>query len=491
MRIKLAAFDNMNSGEEAIIAFSISKLQMIMKRIYTRFILVFTLLFALNTAPAAASIDPGLDSSLQHCIDSLRVYYQLKGITAAAYIPHQGMWQGVTGVSYGAVPIDSDMILNIGSITKTFIASEIFKLIEAGQLSLDDSIGALLPPVNNVPSGTKIRYLVGHRSGLAEYLNASWQNSVNTDPYRIWDAADALDTFLTGAPGVQGGGFAYRNTNYALLGMVIESLKGDSLHTVLRNDFLTALSMNDTYMEVFEQYPNTIPHNWSTPTLDPQLAWDAFSVPRIAASSSTEAAGGLFATASDLAWWGYNLYSGNVISDSSLSKMLTFYNVAGGYFNGYGLGCMRFPYNGRTYWGHAGNFFGFAACMLYYPQDSISVAVLINIDCYGSNVAKPLINTIVENLTTSINKLDADRSFEIFPNPARNKFTIHNSQCTIDEIDIYNLVGRKVGSMHYAVGNEEPTIDISNLSPGIYFVKVLTDPDSYLEGSSVQKLIIQ
>jgi D-alanyl-D-alanine carboxypeptidase len=445
--------------------------------------------FMLNfSVPAHASIDPDLDSTLQHCIDSLRIYYQLKGITAAAYIPGQGMWQGVTGVSYGAVPIDSSMILNMGSITKTFISAEIFKLIEAGQLSLNDTIGALLPPFNFVNPGITIRQLLSHRSGLAEYLNSGWQNSVNSDPYRIWNATDALDTFLTAPDGIPGAPFAYRNTNYALLGLLIESMKGDSLHNILRNDFITPLNLDDTYMEVFEQYPNTVPHNWSTPTLDPNQAWDAWNVPRIAASSSTEAAGGLFTSAADLAWWGYNLYSGNVISDSSISEITTFNTVAGGYFNGYGLGCMRFPYQGKTYWGHAGNFFGFAACMLYYPQYGVSVAVLINIDSYGSNVAKPLINFIVNDLTTGIHAPEGAMTFTLCPNPASGQLAVRSSRFAIRSIEIYSPFGEKVLDVQAtSAGIQCQTyIDVSRLSPSVYFVKVETE-----KGSAVQKLIIQ
>jgi len=285
-----------------------------MKKIYLlKFLCLFVFLGATRT-PVKASVDPALDSTLQHCLDSVLAYYQMKGISAAAYIPGQGMWQGVSGVSYGTVPIDSDMVFNIGSITKTFISAEIFKLIDAGVLTLDDTIGSLLPPKNFVRGDIKIRHLLGHRSGLAEYLGIDWQNAMLADPYRIWSDEEALDSFLTAATGVPGGSFNYRNTNYVLLGIIIESLEGDSLHNVLRNNFFTPLNMDDTYMYVFEQRPNPIPHMWSAPNFDPNQATDIWSIPRISASSSSSAPGGLYATAADLAWWGYNLYSGNVIS---------------------------------------------------------------------------------------------------------------------------------------------------------------------------------
>src|SRR5690348_12195410 len=110
------------------------------------YLLIFSWLFIFQTTTpvhSTAAVDPALDSALQHCIDSILAHYQMKGLTAAAYIPGQGMWQGVSGVSYATVPIDTDMVFSMGSITKTFIAAEILKLVEAGQLSLDDTLGAL------------------------------------------------------------------------------------------------------------------------------------------------------------------------------------------------------------------------------------------------------------------------------------------------------------------------------------------------------------
>src|SRR5690242_20597006 len=141
-----------------------------MIQVYRPFLFCMFSFVLLIRTPVKASIDPGLDSTLQHCQYSVLAHYELKGISAAAYLHGHGVWQGLSGVSHDSVPIDSDMVFSIGSITKTFISAEIFKLIEAGQLSLDDTIGSLLPPRNYVRGDIKIRHLLGHRSGLAEYL---------------------------------------------------------------------------------------------------------------------------------------------------------------------------------------------------------------------------------------------------------------------------------------------------------------------------------
>ena len=89
--------------------------------------------------------DTGITNPLQRSIEYIRSTYYVKGISAAAWVPGRGMWKGVTGVSYPGEAIDTSMLFSIGSVTKTFVAAQTLKLVEAGSLSLDDTIGALLP----------------------------------------------------------------------------------------------------------------------------------------------------------------------------------------------------------------------------------------------------------------------------------------------------------------------------------------------------------
>ncbi|MCW3104790.1 MAG: Serine-type D-Ala-D-Ala carboxypeptidase [Bacteroidetes bacterium] len=428
-------------------------------------------MFLFASLRAQTGIDPALATVLQNSINSLRISNNVKGIYAAAYIPGKGTWKGVTGVSYGTVPIDTTMLFSIGSITKTFVASEIFKLIDAGQLSLNDSLYSLLPPMANVDPTITVKQLLGHKSGMSDYLNTDWENAMFADPYRKWYPSEALDSFLTPAAGAPGGTWNYVNANYALLGMIVESQQADSLHHVLRNDFLTPLGLIDTHMEVFENYSSPIPHNWSTPTMSPSLAADSSATPHSALWSSIESAGGYFSNPSDMVHWGYNLYSGTVISPASLSQMLTFTSVSGGYFNGYGLGAMRFVSSGKTFWGHAGNFYGYAACMLYYPADSLCVAVLINQDCIAANIAKPLMTTLINNLSVGVDEQAGEVAVSVFPNPASTSVTVTMPAGTATgQISLYNVVGICVYSD--PGGREEFTVNAAELSDGVYILKI-------------------
>jgi D-alanyl-D-alanine carboxypeptidase len=427
---------------------------------------------------AQSGINPALATALQNSINATCASMQVHGISAAVYIPGQGIWKGVTGVSYDTVAIDTTMIFSIGSVTKTFVAAEIFKLVENGQLSLDDSLYSLLPPFQYVDSTITVRQLLGHKSGLADYLNNDWQNGMFADLYHVWYQPDPIISFLPAPLAAPGGTWNYINTNYALLGMIIEAKTGDSLHSVLRNNFLTPLGLNNTHMEVFENYTNTIPHNWAGPIGSPGSATDESGTPHEALWSSVSAAGGYFSDPTDLVKWGYNLYSGNVISQSSLNEMLTFTNVGSSYFNGYGLGSMRFPGNGRIYWGHAGNYFGYAASMLYYPQDSICVAMLINQDCISPIAAKPLMNTAIINAAVGLKEAVMQTNMIVFPNPSDSKFTVsvEDGDYTLKLID---ALGRIVYTDQFS-GSQ---YDLNNapFNEGIYQLKIASDKKSFSE----------
>lgn len=434
-------------------------------------------------APAQTGISAELAEKLQTSLNALRESNNVKGISAAVYIPGKGVWKGISGVSHESVALDTNTLLSMGSITKTFVAAEVFKLIEAGKLSLSDTIGSLLPPIQHVNPAITIRQLLGHKSGLAEYLGLPWQDAMLANPSKIWGNREALDSFLTAPVNVPGKTWSYVNTNYILLGMIIESLKSDSLHKILRNDFLMPLALKNTYMHIFENFPNALAHNWSAQNMNPALAQDAsLYIPQTPFWTSTAPAGGFMSTPEDLVHWGYNLYSGKVLSSTSLKEMLTFTNL-NSYYTGYGLGSMRFTGNGRTYWGHAGNFIGFAASLLYNPTDSVCVALMVNQDCISPNIARPFMNTVLTNITTSINEIAKQEDIRITPNPAFNEVTFSNNTGNYS-LKIINNLGKTVYSG--TLNSAELNIDTREFANGMY-IAILTSPSTTI----TKKLLIQ
>jgi D-alanyl-D-alanine carboxypeptidase len=453
-----------------------------MKRVRRIFSL---LLFSACSVALNAQIDSALAVTLQNEINNLQATYQVKGVSAAAYIPGQGIWYGSAGVSHGTTPVDSAMLFSIGSITKTFVAAEILKLVEAGYFSLDDSLYGITGPRANIDSTITIRQLLMHRSGIGDFTNITWQNAMFADPYQTWYFPVAMDSFTTApifSPGAQ---YSYCNANYSMLGVILEEQLNDSLHHLLRDSLLTPLNLGNTYMETFEAYPNAYAHNWSAPNFNPALAADCVSTPHEALWTSAEAAGGYFSTPIDLVMWGHALYSGQVLSPASLAQMTTFSPASSSYYNGYGLGCQRFPYLSRIYWGHGGNYYGYAASMMYYPQDSICIALLINQDVNAAYPARIFMNTLLNAMATGTAEAESPVAFSTYPNPANERVTVEcpSAATTPTTLTLSDLSGRIVHTE--TITGAVAQISTAEFPAGVYMMTMEAG-----SSTSTRKLII-
>ncbi|MBK0401658.1 serine hydrolase [Adhaeribacter sp. BT258] len=449
-------------------------------------VLLAVLLFSgsLLTANAQQRITGAKAAVLQNSVDNLRTQYRVKGISAAVYSQKQGTWKGVSGISHGGVAMDTAMLLGAGSVTKTFIAAQIMKLVDANQLQLSDSLHEFIGSHQYVNPNLTIRQLLNHKSGLGDVTNVAWEDAMFRDLNKIWYIPAVIDSFLTPPVGVPGGPWSYCNANYVLLGEVIEAVTADSLHKVLRQDLLVPRTLQNTHMEVFEQYPNPTAHNWAAPNMNPLQAVDVSGYSRIALWSSAEADGGYFTDAFDLAKWAHDLYSGKVLSPGSLNEMLAFTNVNGSYFNGYGLGVMRFPTAGKTYWGHAGNYFGYAACMLYSPQDSVAIGMLINQDIISPNPARDFMATVLQTVTGLSDDV-AKPTFAYYPNPASQTvnffFPEKRPQTTLQ---LRDLTGKLLHET--LIAETELLLNVEKYPNGIYLLNLISEA-----GTVTEKLVIQ
>ena len=152
-------------------------------RIYPFLPLVLCLLIWLVALlPALAQqgpVSPVLATALQSRLDQEHTTRNLKGISASLIIPGEGVWNGVSGVSHAAVPIDTAMVSGVGSITKTLVATLMLQLQEDGLLSLTDSLHKWLPSYPNVNPNLTIKQLLQQRSGLYNHTNSqAWASAV-------------------------------------------------------------------------------------------------------------------------------------------------------------------------------------------------------------------------------------------------------------------------------------------------------------------------
>ena len=252
--------------------------------------------------------------------------------------------------------------LLVASLTKQFTAAAILRLAERGALTLDDRIEKFLPEFDPKGATITLRHLLTHTSGLtAPFPNPQSQFT-----------REQLITLLNGqslafAPGTD---WSYINFGYMLLGHVIESLTGTSFADFIHSEFALPLGLVDTGVCGTSNLP--IPDGYSFV----QGTWIRKAAPNM---SVPFAAGSLCSTASDLSRWSYLLANGRVLLPASYATMTTPIRLADDTVVGYGLG-LYVPLSvlGHPAVYHDGLIAGFNAFLIYFPAQSISVAVISN-----------------------------------------------------------------------------------------------------------------
>ncbi len=138
-----------------------------------------------------------------------------------------------------------------GSIVKPFVATAVLQLVEEGKVALDDPLPAVLPqdvvaPIEDADRIT-VRMLLNHTSGIPEYSDREHERMVAADPHRVWQVDEYLE--MAAAHPRQfdpGEGYAYSNTDYNLLGLVIEEATGESWREAVRDRVIDQLDLEHT-----------------------------------------------------------------------------------------------------------------------------------------------------------------------------------------------------------------------------------------------------
>ena len=341
------------------------------------------------TATPAPSIPPvpgedqGMRDALQGVLDRAKERRRIPGLAGSVVFADGSSWAGAAGLA--DVPKATEVTQNtrfaVGSITKTFVAALVMQLVEEQRIALEDPLSRYVP---DFPNGAKItlRQLLSHRSGIYNYFESSEYNSrVFRQPAKVWTVKEILGLVKKPyfAPGT---GFHYSNTNYVLLGMVIEQVTGEKLAAEIRDRFLEPLELHDTYLQGAETVPKTgAAHGYLLSKGRPQGLSDGSPiVPNTSAVTVAWAAGAMSSTVRDLARWATALYTGVVVTQESLQQMVSFDTTYA-----YGLGTRTARFELSTAWGHTGSLRGFTSAMWYFPKEQMTVVVTTNLGRINPN----------------------------------------------------------------------------------------------------------
>lgn len=319
-----------------------------------------------------------LQEELQKILLTKQGNISVPGISAAVYFPNKTEWQGVTGDSYVNTPLTKEMLMGIGSNTKTFTAVMLLKLEEQQKLSLSDAIHKYLPDFKNVNREITIRQLLQHSSGLDEYFKEDVLPELKLNPTKKWSPEEILA--LIDAPKFQPDEYvSYSNTNYVVAGMIIEKVTGKSYAAALEDLILEPLNLTKTYVEGYEPVKGAIAHPWA-------FNEDWNGIDRTAIGTFSYAAGCLVSTPLEMTHWYNELFNRSFLSEESLRKMTSFKpSDMGGVEMGLGLFLIN-----EKYWGHGGQTIGYSSFFLYHTDYKYVVSVMVNDALEGnSNIEEP------------------------------------------------------------------------------------------------------
>ena len=456
-----------------------------MKKFYSRILTGLLLLCCQANVKSEIPVDPATATALQNKINTYISLHSIPGISVTIFLPGERVWSGAAGLShiYNLTTMDTSHLFEMASVTKMYTAAMIFQLYEEGLLSLDDTVGQYLPPMNFIPPGTTIRNMLKHRSGLYNYTNnSSIANEWFFHPDSIWPHLQMINTFVNSPPLFpQGSSFAYSNTNFFLLGMIIEAITGNTFASELKTRIMIPHGLSELYFPPEDSIPATKTPGWTSFTTSGVYDTDASAILNDCSTSMAFAAGALVAKPADACKFTKLLWTGNIISDSSLTIMKQCTNVnMGANCNGYGYGAMRYSFNGKTYYGHAGDISGFTELTFYGTTDSVGLIISINRNSAPRGpIAIDLMSFVNQLLITSTGDLNDGFDLSLYPNPSKGSISLkfNSAEERNMEISVVDQVGKVVrDNVNYsAKGDDTYSIDVSDLSPGIYYLHLQMD----------------
>jgi D-alanyl-D-alanine carboxypeptidase len=253
----------------------------------------------------ATRVNHSIQNTLEETVSAVMAAGAPGGLAFA-----RGPWGtrcGSAGIDASGRPFHATTPVEVGSVTKTFVAALVLALAYDGMLRLDDSLARHLPGLLSDDVAITVRSLLNHTSGLPDHfedpgLRAAWLE----DPAREWQAHELVDV-VERLERHQRGVFRYSNFNYVLVGLVIESVTGRTVAEALRTAILDPLSLDATRL----------------------------------AETAASASGGLVSTAGDVARFLAALMDGEALDEASRAEMLTVVPSDWAESQGYGLGVER------------------------------------------------------------------------------------------------------------------------------------------------------
>jgi D-alanyl-D-alanine carboxypeptidase len=350
-----------------------------------------------GTATTAAAAVPAPARSVLQAQEDAIVAAGTPGVSAEVRDP-AGVWRGVSGVGdvRNASKPDAGGEIRVGSISKTFIATMVLQLVAEHRVDLDTPVADYLPGLLPYPQPITVRELLQHRSGISDY--------VNSQPSAIWPTPESISTYrfrhyspgrliaigvakpLLFTPGSQ---WSYSNTNYVILGQLIEKVSGHPVTAELDRRILAPLHLRHTYLAGdFPLLPHPAEHGYEqlaavrplTDLTTYNMTWGS-------------TAGAVVSTEADLNRFYDALLTGGLLPAAQLREMQR--TVPMSDIDNYGLGLIGTTVCGTQIWGHDGSVPGYATYSFSSADGSRQITVSANQNLSASPASGQAINRLL------------------------------------------------------------------------------------------------
>lgn len=360
--------------------------------------------FAQSASKADQGSDAALRQKLQEKLNEFHAAGKFPGATVGFALADGTSFGLAAGLSSreSKTAMTPAMLMLQGSVGKTYVAAVALQLVQEKKLGLDDRIEKYLGGekwFSRLPNARDItvRMLMNHTSGLVRYeFKEQFVRDLTANPDKVWKPEELVSYILdTKAPFAAGQGWDYSDTNYIVLGIIIERITGNTYYQELARRILTPLGLRETIPSNSRTIPNLSQGyagadnpfggrdamlNAGQMVINPQFEWTG---------------GGIASTAADLARWAKLLYEGKAFEPSLLSSMLEGVPAQLGPEAKYGLGVIIRPTALGVSYGHSGFFPGYLTEVMYFPESKVAVSMQINTSVPRAT-SKPMGRFIIE-----------------------------------------------------------------------------------------------
>jgi len=257
--------------------------------------------------------------------------------------------------------IDKNTKFRIGSITKTYTAVLTLKAMEEGKINLSDKLSVWFPQFQNADKIT-IEMMLKHRSGIFNFTEipgeSAWEAVAHTQAEFIEYVSKPKNNFDPDTA------YEYSNTNYALIGFILEKIYNKDYNTLIQEKICKLLSLTNTYYS-FENDP-TKNEAFSYSIQDKYLKNGSINY------SNEPGSGGLLSTPVEVNKFVSALFMGKIISPESLKLMLHIEN------DEYGLGIEKFMLGDLEVFKHTGRVDNYISDYWYFPKEQLGLVTLAN-----------------------------------------------------------------------------------------------------------------